>query len=140
MKNFKFSIRGHDYEVEVKSLEDNVAEIEVNGTLYEVELLREVKEAKTPKLVRKPIATPKDAHEIKKDEMPLYRVKAPLPGTVMQILVRPGDKVNKGDRLMIYEAMKMENNIMAEKGGTIKNIKVAPGDNVLQDDVLIEIE
>ncbi len=140
MKNFKFSIRGNKYDVEVKNLEDNIAEIEVNGTIYEVELMREVKEAKTPKLVRKPIATPKDAHEIKKEEVAVYKVKAPLPGTIMQVFVKPGDQVKKGDRLIIYEAMKMENNVMAEKDGTIKSIKVTTGDNVLQDDVLIEIE
>lgn len=140
MKNFKFSIRGNDYEVEVKSLEDNVAEIEVNGTLYEVELKREMKEPKTPKLVRKPIATSSDAHEIKKEEVALHKVKAPLPGTIMQVFVRPGDQVKKGDRLLIYEAMKMENNIMAEKDGIVKTIRVTPGDNVLQDDVLIEME
>ncbi|MBU2650683.1 MAG: biotin/lipoyl-binding protein [Bacteroidetes bacterium] len=140
MKRFKFSIRGHDYEVEVKSLEGNYAEIEVNGTVYEVELLREVSETKTPKLVRKPVVLEKGAGEIKKDEVALFRVKAPLPGTIMHILVKPGDKVAKGDKLLIYEAMKMENNILAEKDGTIRSIKVTPGQNVLQDDILLEIE
>ena len=140
MKNFKFSIRGHNYEVEMKSLEGNYAEIEVNGTIYEVELLREVKESKTPRLVRKPITNPKDAHEIKKEDVSLYKIKAPLPGTIMQILVKVGDRIKKGDKLLIYEAMKMENNIMAEKDGIVRTIKITPGANVLQDDVLIEIE
>ncbi|MFO8129107.1 MAG: acetyl-CoA carboxylase biotin carboxyl carrier protein subunit [Bacteroidales bacterium] len=139
MKKFKFTIRGHEYDVEVKNFEDRQALIEVNGTSYEVELHKEVKETKTPKLVRKPIETPKDAHEIKKEDKPAFKVKAPLPGTIMQVFVRVGDEVKKGDRLLIYEAMKMENNVMSEKEGTIRSVKVTPGDNVLQDDVLIEI-
>ncbi len=52
MKNYKFTINGNQYEVEVKSFEENIAEIEVNGTSYTVELQKEIKAPKTPKLVR----------------------------------------------------------------------------------------
>ncbi|MCF8234949.1 MAG: biotin/lipoyl-binding protein [Bacteroidales bacterium] len=140
MKNFKFTIKGHVYEVEIQSFENNLAEIEVNGTPYEVEIHQEVKESKTPVLVRKDFKPPKDAHKIKKQEEGMSQIKAPLPGTVLQVLVKTGDEVKKGDRLLVYEAMKMENNIMAEKSGKVKTLKVNPGDNVLEGDVLIEIE
>ena len=140
MKNFKFTIKGNDYEVEIKNFEGDFAEIEVNGTKYEIELQKQKKQSKTPQLIRKPIDNPKDAHKIKKDEdAAVTKIKSPLPGTIMQVFVKNGDVVKKGDKLLIYEAMKMENEVLAEKGGTIKSIKVVNGDNVLQDDVLIEM-
>ena len=52
MKSFKFKIRGHFYEVDIKNFENDFAEIEVNGTPYKVEVQRELKESKTPVLVR----------------------------------------------------------------------------------------
>ncbi len=140
MKNFKFSIKGQNFDVEVKSLEGNQALIEVNGTSYEVELHREVRESKTPVLVRQSVKSTKDAHRIKKEGAGVHKIKAPLPGIIMNILVVVGDEVKKGQKLLVYEAMKMENNILSEKDGVIRSIKVTPGDNVLQDEVLLEIE
>ena len=141
MKKFKFTIRGNEYEVEVKNLEDGLAKIDVNGTSYEVELQKEEKTSKTPILVRHPVPTSKDAHKIKKTKGGgTLQVKAPLPGNILDIYIKEGDEVKKEDKLLLYEAMKMENTILAEKVGRIKSIKVKPGDTVLQDDVLIELE
>jgi biotin carboxyl carrier protein len=58
----------------------------------------------------------------------------------MQVFVKQGDHVKRGDKLLIYEAMKMENNLLAEKDGIIKSLKVHPGDSVLQGDVLLEMD
>ncbi len=143
MKNFKFNISGNDYEVEVIKLEGNLAEIEVNGTLYHVEIERKKTESKTPILVRPTVPNPAGSHEIKKTDKPkitVHEIRAPLPGTIMQIFVKPGDRIKRNDKLLVYEAMKMENNLMAEKDGEIKAIKVSVGDNVMQGDVLLEIE
>jgi biotin carboxyl carrier protein len=139
MKNFKFTIKGHDYEVEVKNFEGKYAEIEVNGTLYEVEIQTRKESSKTPKLVRREVPRPKDAHLIRKEEA-LYQVKAPLPGIIMQVTVKEGDEVKRGDKLLVYEAMKMENSLAAERGGIVRSIKVNAGDSILQGDVLLEIE
>lgn len=139
MKHFKFTIKGHNYEVEVKALEGQMAEIEVNGTLYEIEIQSEKKSSKTPTLVRKEVPRAKDAHKIKKDAS-IQVVLAPLPGTIMQILVKEGDEVKRGDKLLVYEAMKMENNLLSEKEGIVKSVKVTTGDSILQGDVLLEIE
>lgn len=57
----------------------------------------------------------------------------------MHVYVKTGDEVKKGDNLMVLEAMKMENNIQAEKDGQISAVKVHPGESVLEGDVLIEI-
>lgn len=140
MKRFKFNISGNNYDVEVNSLEDGVAKLEVNGTSYKVILEKEEKLSKTPVLRRSPLRTPTDAHQIKKTEGSLYKVAAPLPGVIMNILIKEGDNVSKSDPLLIYEAMKMENKLVAEKTGVVKRILVKPGDSVLQDDVLLEME
>lgn len=67
-------------------------------------------------------------------------LKAPMGGRVVEIKVKPGQEVKKGDVLMVYEAMKMENDINAEAAGTVKRIFVAPDQVVGTDDLLIEFE
>lgn len=142
MKNFKFTIRGHEYEVDILNIEGNMAEIEVNGTMYQVEMDKEVKKKDTgPKLVRTNLPTPKDAGEIKKKtDGNIFKVEAPLPGNILNILVKPGDQVKKGQHLLIMEAMKMENEVNSEKDGVVKAVNVKNGDSVLQGDLLLEIE
>ena len=138
MKKFKFTIRGNEYEVQVNSFEDNIAEIDVNGSIYQVELAEEVKTTKTPKLIRsKPVPT---KEEKPKPASGLSKVEAPLPGTIFKIIAKEGDAVKKGQTILILEAMKMENNILAEKDGVVNKILVSEGDSVLQGDILAEIE
>ena len=137
MKKFKFTIRGNEYEVHINSFEDNIAEVDVNGSLYQVELAEEVKTTKTPKLVRsKPVQT---SEAKPKPIAGLSKVEAPLPGTIFKMKVKEGDEVKKGQVILIMEAMKMENNILAEIDGTVSKILVAEGAAVLQGDVLVEI-
>ena len=138
MKKFKFTIRGNEYEVHINSFEDNIAEIDVNGSIYQVELAEQVKTTKTPKLVRsKPVQTKETKP---KPAAGLSRVEAPLPGTIFKVIVKEGDDVKKGQSIMVLEAMKMENNILAEKDGVVNKIHVSEGDAVLQGDILVEIE
>lgn len=140
MKKFKFTIRGNNYEVDILSFESGIAKLEVNGTSYNVELQKQEHTAKTPILVRSVVANPADAHKIKKSGSKLFKVVAPLPGNIMQLFVKEGDQIKKEDKLLIYEAMKMENKLLSEKDGVIKSIHVKPGDSVLQDELLIELE
>ena len=141
MKTYKFTIRGHAYDVEILNIEDNIVEIEVNGTHYRVELEKEIKNPKTPKLVRSKVPSPTiKERKIKKNiSGTATKVVAPLPGTILKIFVKVGDTVNTGDKLLIMEAMKMENEVLAEKSGTIKSISISEGDSVLQNDILLEI-
>ncbi|ACF12647.1 biotin/lipoyl attachment domain-containing protein [Chloroherpeton thalassium ATCC 35110] len=138
MRKYKFKISGNEYTVDIKTFEDNVAEIEVNGTQYFVELEKEIKTPKTPKLVRAQAPPPKEHKPLSSTGVSV--LKAPLPGTILKVMAKPGDIVKKEQNLLVMEAMKMENNILSEKDGTIKSVKVAPGDTVLQGDVLLEIE
>ena len=142
MKKFKFTISGKQYEVEVQSFENDKAQVVVNGTQYEVDVEREKEEAK-------PVIAPRPAAPASKADAPKaaatagdangFKAVAPLPGTIMQIFVNVGDQVKRGDKILMYEAMKMENNFLAEVDGEIKDIKVRVGDNVLQGAVLVVI-
>ncbi len=136
MKKFKFSIYGNKYNVEIKKVEGSTAKIEVNGTAYIVELEQEIKSTKTPKLLRSAVAT---HMELAKTESSAFKVYSPLPGTIINILVTEGAEVNKGDILLIYEAMKMENKVLAEKKGVVKNMTIKLGMSVLQNELLLEI-
>ncbi|MFO7863932.1 MAG: biotin/lipoyl-containing protein [Salinivirgaceae bacterium] len=141
MKVFKFIIKGQKYDVSVKESDENHLNVEVNGTTYKVEVEQNAMAKKTPKLVRKPVAKQPGEGKLQKTESTGgFKLKAPLPGSIFKINVKPGDSVIKGQTLLIMEAMKMENNIQAEKDGVIKDIKVNVGDSVLQDDVLLEME
>ena len=143
MKKFKFNIRGNAYDVQVHDVEDNVADIEVNGTRYNVEIEKEQKVSKTPKLVRQPSVPSSDSGGVKTSKPTAKKgggdVKAPLPGTVLEIKCKPGDEVKIGDTLLVMEAMKMENDIKADRGGVVKAVKVNTNDSVLEGDVLVEI-
>ncbi len=140
MKKYSFTINGTKYEVGIKDMEDNIASIEVNGTPYNVEIHQEVKKVKTPKLVRQEVKhQPGEGSIVKKEGAGGFVVEAPLPGNIFKLLVKEGDIVKRGDVLLIVEAMKMENNIMAEKDGVIQNLKIREGDSVLQNDPMMVI-
>ncbi len=70
----------------------------------------------------------------------LNDLKAPMPGLILDIVVKEGDKVKKGDNLLILEAMKMENMIKSTGEGTVKQIKVSKGDRVEKNHILIVFE
>ena len=123
MKEYKYKINGNLYKVSVGEIEKNIAHVEVNGTVYNVEM----EEAAPVKVsAPKPSSAPRTA--------------TPLPGVVNDILVKIGDTVNVGQTVLILEAMKMENNINAIKSGKVTAIKVNKGDSVLEGTELIIIE
>jgi biotin carboxyl carrier protein len=145
MKKFKFTINGSEYDVEIVNVEDNVAEVEVNGTSYQVQVDKQIQTTKTPKLVRSVVAPSTD---IAKSEQRTAKpseakgagnIKSPLPGVILNVHVREGDKVKVGDKLITLEAMKMENSVNADKEGTVSRINVRQGDSVMEGDVLVEI-
>ena len=67
-------------------------------------------------------------------------IKSPMPGRVISILVRPGDRVTAGQEVCVVEAMKMEQSIRATREGVVKEIVVQPMDSVRTNDPLIELE
>jgi len=140
MKAFKFNIFGNDYAVQVHDIDGQTIKLEVNGSEYTVVMEKPVKSTKTPTLVRsqpKTVAAPTENTLTTKSST--RKATAPLPGVIMEVKVKVGDTVKTGDVLLIMEAMKMENNILAENSGSISSLNVKQGDTVLQGDVLLEI-
>lgn len=145
MKKYKFKINGNQYNAEVVSIEDNIAEIEINGVKYSVQVEKDIQPVKTPKLVRSVSVPSTDSHpSIAKTSSPSApkgtgTIKSPLPGVILDLLVKKGDTVKVGQRLLVLEAMKMENNIEADKAGVVVSIAKNKGDSVMEGDILIVI-
>ena len=145
MKKYKFTIQGNQYEVEIQNIEDNIATVEVNGTKYEVEVDKTLQPIKTPKLVRTMSVPSTDSSKATaKTSSPSEpkgsgAIKSPLPGVIIKVHVNVGDTVKLGQKLLTLEAMKMENNIDADKEGKVSQIKIKQGDSVMEGDILIVI-
>ena len=136
-KKFSFTIGGQKYDTTVKEIETNVAEVVVNGTSFIVEFQKKESKKVTAARVAAPAASVVAAPA---QPAGAATVKSPLPGSIVKVMVKPGDSIKKGDTLLTMESMKMENVVASEYTGTVKNVLVQPGQNVMQDDKLVEIE
>ena len=158
MAKYQYTVKGVDYEVEIQDIEGNIANLTVNGIPFEVEMKQPVKAGKQKvKLSEERRAEGSEERRVKSEESNSSSasaastssaptaaagkpVVAPLPGTINEIKVKVGDKVNAGDTVVILEAMKMQNNIEAETSGTITSINVNKGDAVMEGDTLVTIK
>ena len=165
MAKYEYKVKGVDYVVEIQDVEGNIANVTVNGIPFEVEMKQPVKAGKQKvKLTDgqnnisansaasagsasgsnsagSSSAVSSDSASSSKQATPAAGkpVVAPLPGTINEIKVKVGDKVNAGDTVVVLEAMKMQNNIDAETSGTIASINVNKGDAVMEGDTLVTI-
>ena len=144
MKEYKYTIEGNKYEVAINEVNDTTAKVTVNGTEYTVEWEKPVEEKPVVKVkpaVAKPTAptTPATAAPV---AAPVSgnAIKTPLPGVIIDVKVNVGDTVTKGQTVVVLEAMKMENNINADRDGKVTAIQVAKGDTVADGAVLIVLE
>jgi biotin carboxyl carrier protein len=110
--------------------------VNVNGTQYMVEI--ELIDGAAPAQTAAPAAAP-TAPAAPAAPSGGETVKSPMPGTILDVKVKAGDKVEEGQVLMILEAMKMENEIMAPKSGTVAAVNVSQGAAVQSGDVLCSI-
>ncbi len=145
MKEYKYKINGNTYKVAVGDIDNNVAQVEVNGVPYRVELDKAAKPVTIVNAPR-PSAAPRTQSGERVIAKPAaaptggYEVKAPLPGVVVSIAVKVGDTVKAADTVAVLEAMKMENAIHAGKDGKVAGISVNPGDSVLEGATILTIE
>ncbi|HBF06106.1 MAG TPA: acetyl-CoA carboxylase biotin carboxyl carrier protein subunit [Prevotella sp.] len=141
MKEFKYTIDGKEYKVQIEGVEDNIASVNVNGEAYKVEMEKEAEPEKKKVVLGKPAAASDEAEATPASNVNAANaVKAPLPGTITSIEVAVGQEVKAGDTVVVLEAMKMQNNIEAEKDGKVTAICVKPGQAVLEEDALVVIE
>lgn len=148
MKTYSYIVGGAQYDVTIESIKDQVAQLNVNGVAFDVEILgAPLSENDLPEMntaapaSAKPAAVPASSEEkptagVAGEGIP---VKAPLPGVVTKVLVNQGQAVKKGDVVLVLEAMKMENNITAECDGVVSGVCVSPSDSVLEGTTLITI-
>ncbi len=151
---YQYTVKGVDYEVEIQDIEGNIANVTVNGIPFEVEMKQPIKAGKQKvKLSEERRMKSEESNSSSSatnassatTTQPAAAaasgksVVAPLPGTINEIKVKVGDKVNAGDTVVILEAMKMQNNIEAETSGTITGINVNKGDAVMEGDTLVTI-
>lgn len=142
MKSFKYTINGNVYKVHISSVVDDIAEVEVNGTPYQVKMEKPAK--KQMVTLKRPAQAPTTASGEPVISRPAASttkgaVKSPLPGVILQVNCKVGDTVKRGQNLLVLEAMKMENNITAEADGQVTGICVAAGDSVMEGTTLLTI-
>ena len=135
MKEYKYTIDGKEYKVEIGDIVDNVADVTVNGEAFKVEMEPEAEPEKKKVVLGNPTAESSDDSSATPtaNVNTANAVKAPLPGVITSIEVQVGQQVNAGDTVVVLEAMKMANNIEAEKSGTVTAICVKQGENVMED-------
>lgn len=157
MGKYNFRINGHDYQVDVNSVEGGIADVTVNGTDYKVELADAVpapaQQAARPAPQATSTAAPApqttapatqaaQTSQTATASAPLGKgevVTAPLPGVILDIKVKVGDVVKAGQTVAVLEAMKMENEIEATASGTVTAVNAGKGDSVLEGAAIITI-
>ena len=143
MKEYKYTIDGNKYEVAINEVNDTTAKVTVNGAEYTVEWEKPVEEKPVvkvkPAVAAKPAATEAPAAA---PAAPVSgnAIKTPLPGTVIKVVAAAGDTVAEGDVILVMEAMKMEQEIKADKAGVIASIEVEAGNVLAADDVVATME
>ena len=115
-------------------------QISVNGTAYDVAVEEVGADAAAPVAAPAPAAAPKAAPAAKPAATVGTKVVSPMPGTIVNVNVAVGDTVKEGQVVMILEAMKMENDIVAACDGKVSAIMVKKGDGVESNDVLLTIQ
>lgn len=155
MGKYNFRINGHDYQVDVNSVEGGIADVTVNGTDYKVELADAVPApaqqaarpapqatftaATTPQTIAQAAQPTAQTAIASAPQGKGEVVTAPLPGVILDIKVKVGDVVKAGQTVAVLEAMKMENEIEATTSGTVTAVNAGKGDSVLEGAAIITI-
>ncbi len=131
MKNYKFKINGKNYEVNIGEAEGKMLHVNVNGADYQVELENAPVAAPVQAAPAAQAAAPAPAAAPKPAGAGVT-VKSPLPGIIISVDVKEGQAVKRGQKVAVIEAMKMENEILAESDGTVTAVFARKGDSVLE--------
>ena len=141
MKTYKFKINGNEYNVDINSVEGNIADVTVNGASYKVEM-------DTPVVPSAPVAASPAQAPAAAAPAPApaaapagsgKAITSPLPGVIIEVSVKEGQAVKAGQKVAVIEAMKMENEIQATSDGTVTAVLVHKGDSVLEGAEIVKI-
>ncbi|MBO8152655.1 MAG: biotin/lipoyl-binding protein [Candidatus Marinimicrobia bacterium] len=145
-KTISIQVNEKKYDVTIENFQEDEATVTVNNKRFNVkftygedeDVIKTISRYKPtsltiPKQETTPLHKPKALEEFSK-------IKAPLPGLILKIFVREGDQVRIGEKLIVMEAMKMENEITSNTEGVVKRIHCREGDSVNEGDVLLIIE
>lgn len=144
MKKYELTIKETKYEVVIKELGAKTAKVNVNGKPFDVAIAFDNSQPVfTPPPPRQAVASraveqaaPVPAADTGGDGT---AIKAPMPGLILKIFVSVGDSVSVGQKIVLMEAMKMENDINSTVAGVVKSVQIKEGDNVKEHQALIII-
>ena len=148
MRSYKFKINGNEYNVDINSVEGNIANVTVNGATYEVEMDTPVSAPVAAAAVKDSSASPQNDNQAaaNNNQAPASKpagagkaVTSPLPGVIIEVSVKEGQAVKAGQKVAVIEAMKMENEIQASADGTVTAVLVNKGDSVLEGAEIVKI-
>lgn len=134
MKKYMITVNGNQYEVEVEEIKDNSV---YTPAVHAEPAIRAA--APAPVAAHAPAPASKPAAASNVIPTGAATITSPMPGTILKVNVNTGDSVKKGQVLLILEAMKMENEIVAAADGKISSVNVAKGSSVNAGDVLVSL-
>ncbi len=136
MRKFIINVNGKSYEVEVEEVSGGGSQLSAGAVKTS-----QAVSAPKPAPAAETAAAPKPAEKpASGGATGSVKVNSPMPGSIWEVKVSPGDVVKKGQVVLILEAMKMENDILAPEDGTIVSIPVAKGSSVNAGDLLFSME
>lgn len=153
MRRYQITIGDRQFEVEIISVRGDQVRVMVNGRPYEAQVRSEAQRpaapAPAPPHLKPPAAATPPPPPRETPSFPtleaaapaggLGTVVAPMPGTVLEVLVKVGERVEMGDTVVKLEAMKMENDLRVSISGLVIEVRVNKGDNVAVGDVLMVV-
>ncbi|NQW19754.1 MAG: biotin/lipoyl-binding protein [Chloroflexi bacterium] len=143
-KNYKITIAGHTYDVEIGDISASPVEVSVDGMTYQVEIPEStVPQVASPTSVSARATVAPILKAVSRSSVPTSGgdgvVRSPMPGKILSVSVVVGAIVTKGQPILVLESMKMENTISSPIDGTISTVLVVVGDAVQHGQSLAEI-
>jgi len=139
MKKFLIKVNGNQYDVEVEEVRDGSVPVYTPVAAPVASAPAPAAPAAAPAPAASPAAPAAEPKPANNGPMGSVKVTAPMPGTILKVVAKPGDPVKRGTVLVILEAMKMENEIVAPSDGVVATINVTRGTSVNAGDLLASL-
>jgi biotin carboxyl carrier protein len=137
VKHFDIVLEGKSYQVAIENPNANPIRVTVDGEAFDVQVKALAGAPAVQALPASPGVAPQSSPAPAHVDMSGRIIKAPMPGTINKVSVKPGDHVSHGQELCVLEAMKMNNTIRAPGAGQIAEVHVTVKQSVQHGDILI---